>query len=358
MSASADEPTALLREAGFSGFLRKPFTARSFQALMGASAGRDTARSQGLSAMARAEDALLALASCRKIRVLLAEDNELNREVAVDLLTAVGIEVDQAVDGREAVALATTSAYDLILMDVHMPNLNGLDATRLIRETAGYAHTPIFAMTASAFIEDREECRVAGMSGYVAKPVEPEELYATLLHWLPESCSGEQPSWGGPKTGADNAPNSPSDIGTRARLEKVDGLAINVGLRSVRGQLTSYVRLLGMFCANHADDMFRLEEHLKRGDREGSRMIAHALKGVAGALGMTRIQELATSLDAALKKNAPDEAIEGDVRAIREAVQKTIREIRDAIPKHVGREPIGDADLLKGPGGAARAAGG
>ena len=117
-------------------------------------------------------------------RLLLAEDNPINQEIARDMLEHVGLVVDVASDGVQAVDLATHNHYALILMDVQMPNLNGLDATHAIRLLPGCAHTPILAMTANAFDEDRQQCLDAGMDDHIRKPVAPGTLYAILLDWL------------------------------------------------------------------------------------------------------------------------------------------------------------------------------
>jgi signal transduction histidine kinase/CheY-like chemotaxis protein len=117
-------------------------------------------------------------------RILLAEDEPINQEVSRGLLEDAGLAVDLAADGQEALTLAKQKRYDLILMDVQMPNLNGLDATRAVRADSLNKDTPILAMTANAFDEDRQTCFAAGMNDHIAKPIKPEALYATLLNWL------------------------------------------------------------------------------------------------------------------------------------------------------------------------------
>ena len=232
------------------------------------------------------------------VRLLLAEDNPINREVALDLLHAVGLQVDTAVDGAEAVAKATSGTYDLILMDVQMPNMDGLAATRALRALPTWGDKPILALTANAFDEDRRACLDAGMNDFVAKPVEPDILFATLRRWLPRH---ELPSVENPPSLASSSQAGAHTDATLVLLGALPGMNLAQGLAALSGRRERYLQLLRRFATTHRDDATHLGEHLATGDVGAAHLLAHNLKGVAATLGATAVAEAAARLVVVLR---------------------------------------------------------
>jgi hypothetical protein len=247
----------------------------------------------------------LDLTPLRGRHVLLAEDNQINLEVALALLEETGLHVDVANDGLEAVSKATATEYDLILMDVQMPNLDGIAATRALRQLANRRSVPILAMTANAFDEDRRACLEAGMNDHVAKPVDPDRLFESLLRWMPKSATAGSASVA-PASTEPPSLSTIDDEALRKQLAAIDGLDLTAGLRSVRGKLPAYLRLLKMFAATHAEDAAKIQAALDAGFLDEVRRNAHSLKGGAGNLGLVRIQAIAAAIEEPFKQQSDD----------------------------------------------------
>ncbi|MCW2286535.1 PAS domain S-box-containing protein [Rhodoblastus acidophilus] len=236
-------------------------------------------------------------------RILLVEDNEINREVAVELLRAVGLDVSTAAHGGEAVEKAKAEPADLVLMDLQMPVMDGMEATRAIRKLPGWETKPIVALTANVFNEDRRACLDAGMNDFITKPVDPAQLYATLARWLPAEGAVR--------------PETPSEVarGDDGPLS-IEGLDVADGVRRMNGRMDAYKRLVARFAELHMGDVDRVRDRLGQDDADGAVLITHTLKGSAGNIGANALFNAASRLEAALKDR-------GDAKEVEQAMATT-----------------------------------
>jgi len=291
------------RELGVQRYLYKPvLRTLLFNALM-AVFGKAQARSRFLGSTketSNGDDRL----SFSGARVLVAEDNEINQEVATKLLKQWKISTELAKNGREAVTKAQTGDFSLVLMDIQMPELDGYGATEEIRTWeqtrpqaahSGDTRLPIVAMTAHAMSGDREKCLAAGMDDYITKPLNPHELLTQLLKWLqadaatapatpPESLATEQ------------------ETPERDSLPELDGIDSKTGAARVGGDIQTYRALLQKFATNQGGTMAKIKAALTS-DPAQARRLLHTLKGVAGNIGAMTLYHHVHDLESAIKED-------------------------------------------------------
>jgi PAS domain S-box-containing protein len=220
-------------------------------------------------------------------RVLLVEDNEVNRDLATELLGDLGIQLTIAVNGREGVDRVATEPFDLVLMDIQMPVMDGLTATKLIRAEGRFGKLPILAMTAHAMSGDRERSLNAGMNDHITKPIDPNRLLAALIRWMPESHSGRlEPRMASVKS-------SPEEDDIPRQLPPFD---IQAALTRI-GKPKLLRKLMLGFCAQYESAGFELREHIAYGRTEDAERLAHSLKSVAGMLEARSLAEAASSIE-------------------------------------------------------------
>jgi len=232
-------------------------------------------------------------------RILLAEDNEINREVAIDIISQTGIIVETATNGKEAVTMALSSDYALILMDVQMPEMDGLEATRQIKQQSNN-ELPILAMTANVFDEDKRACLDAGMVDFVPKPVNPDRLFETLLKWLPKNKITQVVNGKAANGLVEEVSDEVHNIINA--LQEIEGSNIVGGLKNLSNKHEPYLYLVKKFSIQFEGNITRLKLLLDAKNYGEAKPIVHTLKGASGTLGLNHIQKICKFLEHALKR--------------------------------------------------------
>jgi two-component system sensor histidine kinase/response regulator len=305
------------QETAFETVLIKPVTpSMLFDSVVQALNGAEEGERQIPVAMASARD----LGRLHGARVLLVEDNELNREVAVGLLEDAHLSISQAENGQLAVQMIKKNDYDLVLMDMQMPVLDGLEATLAIRSNPRFRSLPIIAMTANVMAGDREKCLQAGMNDHLAKPIDPDKLFDTLLRWIPSRASAAATSEGTPPTSAP-FPASGSLV--------IPGIDTTTALRRTGGNRKRYESLLARFADSQSGAPSDIRAALATEDVTAARRIAHSLKGASANLGVNSLAEIAAKVETAIESK---QAVAPDLEALSQSLDATIAAIRIAVP--------------------------
>ncbi len=332
----------LAQQAGVDGFLIKPVSPSTLLDSILSVLGRKRI----LDHDERRHPALrLAAPDLSGARLLLVEDNAINREFASELLRSEGMLVDEAVNGRQAVDMVRAEAYDAVLMDIQMPLMDGLEATRQIRamaaggeQQARFAEVPIIAMTALAMAHDAEQSQAAGMNDHVTKPIAPERLFATLARWIqvPEG-----------RRRTDHVPvQAPVRVPCPPDLLKLGSLDAREGIRRIGGKVDAYRRQLARFRASYADAAAQLRTLIDECKIEQADSYCHALVGVVGNIGATALFSQLGVIGGQLKDGHAPQSAELDAMAtLLEALFDDI----DSIAPAAAAAPQADGKQLAGP---------
>ncbi|MBL6749679.1 MAG: response regulator [Nevskia sp.] len=232
-------------------------------------------------------------------RILLVEDNDVNREVAQEILAQTGAHIEPARNGREAIDRIAAMSFDAVLMDIQMPVMDGAEATRRLRLDPALRELPIIALTASTMTGDREKFLACGMNDYVVKPINVQNLFAVLRRWIKPRAAAAAPAPEPPVRAA-----APAGGEALARLGEA-GIDVAGGLQRVNGNQALYLRLVRSFGEAGRDAAGRIRAALEANDLDTAHREAHSLAGAGGTLGATRVFEAARRLETACRERAP-----------------------------------------------------
>ncbi len=284
----------------------------------------------------------------RGTRVLLVEDNLFNQEVARELLEQAGMVVYIAENGFAALKAVSSSTFDVIFMDIQMPDLDGLEVAKRIREHHQAEDLPIIAVTAHALSEDREKSLAAGMNDHITKPIDPDELMAMLVKWSPVSDVGAVPN-----SLRKQAASAPDHIGESSEPNlHFKEIKTREGIKRCLGNSASYKRFLRIFFREYCHYGKECDDLFQSGDFEVVRHHAHAIKGPAGSIGAKKLQETAHALEKAIWRRETNR-YEHLLRAFQNALSAVMAELHDfvAAEEQTGNDCQSPREAPATPGG-------
>ena len=302
------------KDLQLSGFVEKPINASALFDVMTGVVGLERMETQNVNRHAKSYQTLSA--NLRGARVLLVDDNEVNRTLGLDILTQAGLVVDLACDGVEAVMKVTQNTYDAVLMDWQMPVMDGFEATRRIRADARFATLPILAMTANAMSGDKEKCLAVGMNDHIGKPINVKDLLTCLTRWIGKPPNNKTKSSSAGMTalnGADDTaelydqhhdehtPHSPA-LSAWLRIKE---LKVQEALQRLDGNEALYQKLLDAL-VQETQVVSQIRQWLRHGETQRALIAAHSLKGLAANLGATELMRAAQTVEKHLQRS-PDQ---------------------------------------------------
>lgn len=261
-------------------------------------------------------------------RILLVEDNEENKLVALEILKEAGCVVSVASDGEEAVKNAQEALYDIILMDVQMPIMDGLAATQAIRRLPGGSRLPIIAMTANAMKEDRSRCLEAGMDDYITKPIDPEALFHIIGKYY------------SPEMNASSSAIISAKASSVAPLPIISGLDMEASLRRVMGNKDLYLDLLTRFSTGQRDTPEKIRTALAKRDYLLAERLAHTLKGVSGNIDAAEVQLAAEELEHSIHSGKPVVETDNMVKKLALIIDDTIHRIEIGLGEGMSKATV------------------
>ena len=261
------------------------------------------------------------IAALKGVRILLAEDNLLNQQIATEILGDEGLVIDVANNGQEAVDMVNKNAYAMVLMDMQMPIMDGLEATRTIRKNFSNDDLPVLAMTANASDADRQKCLASGMDAHITKPIDPDLLFTEIAKWI-------KPNNTPPIT------NKTLAITTKETqtIPEIKGVDTNLGLKVAAGKVSLYIKMLKTFSSDQVNAVENIKKAIEKNDFATGQLIAHTLKGTCGSIGATELQNKAEILESHLKEKMSHAKIVELLDVIQPRLLLVIGSIHELLP--------------------------